>query len=124
MPEPTLRGITRDKLASFLPSLELIKAFERLNEQAMILTPDEITRINTEILATQLGVFAPKPTQPMAVRAGDGLTLERDAAGVTISADLAQIITAVSAFLPRVSPSHIQDPADENTVIAGRVFGR
>jgi hypothetical protein len=119
------RRLTRDELAQFLPSLKLIKAFETLISQVSEITPDELTRLNAEILSSQLGVFGSQPQRQRDVRVGEGLLSVRDAAGVTISVDLGNLIAAVIAFMPRPTPAPPPPrPDDANFIIAGRVFGR
>ena len=91
----------RDKLALFLPNREAVKAFEHLVEDVAITLPDATEAVGQQVDSVRLGVFGPRQSPDIDVRAGDGIALERDAAGYIISADLLELLLASSAFLAR-----------------------
>lgn len=120
----TVRKLSRDKLAQFLPSAELIRAFEEQQRLIADDIPASIAQASANAAtaaaaasaaseaaaqALEIGQFAAdhidKPQRTLSVRAGSGVTVSRDARGYVVSA---------SGGLP---------VDDENTVIAGRFFG-
>lgn len=66
-----------------------------------------------------LSVFEQRLPRQNEIRNGDGLLIERDAAGPILSIDLHFVAT----FLRRESPQQFR-PDDANAVIASKVFNR
>lgn len=71
--------------------------------------------------ALKLGVY--RQVQPSnQVRGADGVNVGADAAGPIVSLDLAYVIAAVRAYMPKQQPQTPDD--DASAILASRVFGR
>lgn len=97
--------LTRKQLAEVFPNHELIKVFERIDQDTDTTFPVEIAVAQSTAdaalnLATgqALGVFDPRE-RVFNLRAVDGVNVTQDAAGYIFSIDLGFVINAAKAFL-------------------------
>lgn len=123
----------RDELMAIFRNEKIVRQFEQLFDYMTgQLTTDTsaVTQVAATALAlseaARLQVYAPRMPRAPAITAGEGIAIYRDAAGVRLSADLAFLVPAMSAYLPRETPVRptIQSPDDASAIIAMQVFSR
>jgi hypothetical protein len=108
-PSVKTRPITRDKLAQFLPSFELIKAFEAMTQDITETLPDAIAQGSEEVTTVlSAEVFrhrdpVPSPLQQQPVDASTALSL--------------------MAFSPRPQAAPLSRDDDMSRLIANQIFG-
>lgn len=104
-PPVTSRRIPRNKLAVFLPNLELIKAFESLTVDVSGTLPDAIENISVDVDSVlKQASFSKQIIQPVQ------------------STDDAQSVLTQAAFAPR----HVQlveRPDSTQMILAAKIFG-
>lgn len=131
MPAAPIRP-TRAELMAIFGNVKVVRQFELLFDYLTGAVTDGIdantgtaTQALTLAEAGRLGVFNPRAPRLPSITAVEGISLARNAAGVTLSADLAYLVPALAAFMPRATRAPVTTPPDAaGSVIANQIFSR
>jgi hypothetical protein len=106
-PPVKTRPITRGKLSSFLPTHELIKAFENLSEDVSQTLPDAIEGSSVDASTVIAGAMFQQRQPPMPAP----------------SIDSVDAVMAGAAFQPRTPTPPAEPPSALQTILANQIFG-
>lgn len=129
-PNVKTRVITRDRLATFLQSPEMIRAFELLFRDVQITLPDAIEAIGVDFNGILAGsMFAPR-VPPIQFPAADNESallaaeafLHRAPAAAPLVAKGASEVLETAAFMPAPTMPYMPDDATSK-VLATQIFG-
>lgn len=92
--------LTREQIAAIVGNNpRAVKLFENLLADVSATIPEVMTEQDRAILSGHLGVFGSRPQPVTDTRAGDGISIVRDAAGYLVAVDLGFLVSALAPFL-------------------------
>lgn len=124
-PNVMTRKVTRDKLASFLKSQELIKFIESLQTDVTETLPNSIVDISSDAqLLLAASLFAPRAQISPDVRGDQFIAVRRDAQGYQLTLSAEQLVAALLPYLPRAQQARsVLLSPDASTILATQIFG-